>query len=470
MLVSTRWFLILAATMIVSTLVVCLFLTRVPQVQAVELVKGHLEGRFTAQGLVRAREALVRAPAAGHVTRVAVKNDDPVTLGQTLADLENSTAADRLRNAQADFWTAQSDLMADRDNLQFTRERLSQELSQAREEESRASRELALVQKGVDPARRRLAEARVAEMAAERDRTRLERQKVEGLLAQGVISANEAGQARSQEAQARARWEQARQDLALLAPEQAARLEAARDRLGRARDGVAKARVAAGESVVLEEKLEGSRKVTAIRSQSLEASRASLFRRTITSPMEGRVWRVLVKDGDYVETGTPAFKLLDDRDTWVEAQVAEQEAELVLAGAPVQVRSSAGSVFAGTIRRLDPGLEDPDDVPGTGRYLRLEVALPAHTLRAGARVEVSGTGFLARDVTVVPRAALIQREQGTWVATVVGGRVRLVQVTVGHSTVDGAALQTGPPVGTMVIVESPEAQLEGQRVRVTSTP
>ena len=130
----------------------------------------------------------------------------------------------------------------------------------------------------------------------------------------------------------------------------------------------------------------------------------------------------------------------------------------------VEIHSSSGKTTPGKVGHLDPGLEDPEDIPGNGRYLRIEVEVQGNLL-PGSPVEVEGSGPVAASTLIVPRSALIHRDQATWVATVDQSHIHLVPVTPGSSSGDKVALTKGPAAGTLVVIGDPGSLKEGQAVR-----
>lgn len=199
------------------------------------------------------------------------------------------------------------------------------------------------------------------------------------------------------------------------------------------------------------EEMEGARKVVTVRAQDLERARGRVQAGTLRSPAHGTVMQAFAASGDWVSAGQPVVKIQESGRTWVEALVPEADAGFVSPGMKVEVQGG-GQTFAGLAARVAPGLEDPAELPGNARFLRVEVELAAGSPRPGTTVEVSGSATVARGVASLPREAVLRDAAGDYCWAVQGRRVQRAAVRPGVTTADRIALVEGPAPGTLVVL------------------
>ncbi|MBC6611942.1 efflux RND transporter periplasmic adaptor subunit [Hymenobacter sp. BT507] len=136
------------------------------------------------------------------------------------------------------------------------------------------------------------------------------------------------------------------------------------------------------------------------------------------SSTSGVVQEVALREGDYVQEGTPVFSLVDLSTVWVEAQLYATDAA-VRAGQPVTVTfpSLPGREVAGRISFVNPELAD-------SKVTLVRVALPnpqrAYTPGLQAVVRMAPTSPqapTAAGALRVPMAAVLQEQAGSslWV-------------------------------------------------------
>lgn len=73
-----------------------------------------------------------------------------------------------------------------------------------------------------------------------------------------------------------------------------------------------------------------------------------------TSPVDGVIWEVLVKNGDYVAANQPLYRIYDPSDMTLEAELLDTQAALVQEGDEVTAELSDGSTVDATVSFLSP--------------------------------------------------------------------------------------------------------------------
>jgi Cu(I)/Ag(I) efflux system membrane fusion protein len=206
-------------------------------------------------------------------------------------------------------------------------------------------------------------------------------------------------------------------------------------------------------------------------------------RLTITSPIHGHVIKKYLREGNFVDEGTPLYDVADLDTVWLEAQVYEADQALLREGMPVRATSQSLSnrVFEGTLDFVYPHLDEssrtltvrfhlpnPDHQLRPGMYATVTIQVPAnevdllartvaeswarsHTtdllaqaLAAPASPTTAGVGPLLR---VAERYAALQRGLVLAVpesAVIDTGRLKIVYRQASPDVYEGVLVELGP--------------------------
>jgi RND family efflux transporter MFP subunit len=179
--------------------------------------------------------------------------------------------------------------------------------------------------------------------------------------------------------------------------------------------------------------------------QALVAARDRHSKRELVAPWDGSVVAVHPSRGDLARAGVPAVRLVQQGPHRVVTRLAQGEAREVRAGTPA-ILEARSERLSTEVSRVAAGLD-----PAGLVAVELDVGGPPFGLPDGASVDVtfelaSGEGL------VVPRAALLEGPEGSWVFTVREGRARAVPVEVvergGSLLLVGGELEAGEAVVT----------------------
>ena len=144
---------------------------------------------------------------------------------------------------------------------------------------------------------------------------------------------------------------------------------------------------------------------------ALRQAQLQLERSRVTAPFAARIADIRVVEGQYVSAGTELMTVVDLDPIKVEVQVLEAELGFLSEGrrAEVQFAAYAGETFIGSIETINP-VVDPDSRTG-----RVTVLLPNrdHRIKPGMYAEVSLDAEALPDRIMVPRAAILERGEGT---------------------------------------------------------
>lgn len=192
----------------------------------------------------------------------------------------------------------------------------------------------------------------------------------------------------------------------------------------------------------------------------------------ITSPVDGRVLRVMQESETAVAIGAPLIEVANADDLEIVVDVLSTDAIQIPAGAPVRIEAGSGMVQQGRVRRVEPSAFTKVSALGVEEQ-RVNVVIDFDSAAAqgrglgdGFRVDVRIVTFARADATVVPVSALFRRD-GEWAVFVLDGeRARLRPVKVGGRNAQVAWIEDGLRSSERVIVYPSDSVQDGRRVQV----
>lgn len=436
------------------------------QVRTERAGRGSLEGSYLASGRVTSQTVGVSPEVSGKILEITVDETDKVTKGQVLVVVEDQDQTARIANLEAGLATARSYRDESRRRLVAKQQQLRTNRSKADAELDRALWRFKELQKGARQEEILRAEAILDSTKAELEQARKERERTELLFDEDIVSEAQLERVRSREKMLVAQRTQASNSLAMLKQGPTPETLAA----GRADVAVAQAIVeqaddAETEVSVLEQQLE-SRELEMVRAQrDLEQAQLRWSRSKLLAPDDGIVTQRLKDAGEIAHYGAPVLTLMLSEDLWIEADVAEQDADFVRQSQRVTVTFPArpGETFQGTVEKVAPSLETPEGSPGSARFLHIEVKLDdkVEGLRAGLEADVKGVLNLARDAVLLPRHAVFTNDGNSFVLVVRDRKVAKAPVVMGAFTSSQVEIKSGLNEGDEVIVEGAQPHQEG---------
>jgi multidrug efflux pump subunit AcrA (membrane-fusion protein) len=188
------------------------------------------------------------------------------------------------------------------------------------------------------------------------------------------------------------------------------------------------------------------------------------------APYDGVITARLMDPGSQAGPAAPVLAISRVNDVWINVNVPDSDLAYVTPGKLLSFQSDSlpGRTFRGHVTAVNA-------VPtaGTLSYLaRIDVPNAGSLLRGGMLVNVVVTQARHHNAIVVPRSAVAQTDQGTFVYAVNGGHAKQVSVRVGLQT-DTLSEVVSPQItaGTVVITTRPDALRDGSVVAVSgATP
>jgi membrane fusion protein (multidrug efflux system) len=209
----------------------------------------------------------------------------------------------------------------------------------------------------------------------------------------------------------------------------------------------------------------------------LKTAQIDLGYATISAAITGRIGRALVTKGNLVGPDTGALALIVSQDPmFVTFPVSQREflrirqeggkdnRESVL----VKLRFADGSAYdqTGKIDFVDVTVDRSTDT----MIVRARVPNPDGVLVADQFVRVSVVGETPEEKLVIPQAALIADQEGTYVFVVEDGKAVIKRVKLGREVGTGVAVESGLAQGDMVVVNGTQSLRPGVAVVATPIP
>ncbi|HXF53503.1 MAG TPA: efflux RND transporter periplasmic adaptor subunit [Hyphomicrobiaceae bacterium] len=184
---------------------------------------------------------------------------------------------------------------------------------------------------------------------------------------------------------------------------------------------------------------------------------------TITAPMDGLVLRRDGEVGEIAEPGQVLFRVGVPRPLHVVAEVNEEDIPRVVVGQKVLLRTDAflGKRLQGEVSEITP-MGDP-----IAKTYRIKIALPDTTpLLVGMSVEANIVTREKESALLIPADAV----QGSTVAVIDGGRVRLRKVEIGIRGTKAVEVVRGLAEGERVAAPFSPDLKERSAVRAVERP
>jgi HlyD family secretion protein len=193
----------------------------------------------------------------------------------------------------------------------------------------------------------------------------------------------------------------------------------------------------------------------------------------VSSPIDGRVLKVIQESESVVSLGAPLLELGDPADLEVIVDLLTTDAALVRQGAKVSLERWGGATpLDGRVRRVEPSGFTKISALGVEEqrvWVVIDIVSPREawmTLGDGYRVDVKIVVDEMETATIVPIGSLFRRGDA-WQAFVVDrGMARLRTVTISRRSGRLAAVTEGLRAGETVIVYPPQALKDGSAIRM----
>jgi membrane fusion protein, multidrug efflux system len=209
---------------------------------------------------------------------------------------------------------------------------------------------------------------------------------------------------------------------------------------------------------------------------NLETAKINLGYTEIDSPIAGKIGRTNITKGNVVSPETGSLTLVVSQDPMYvvfpvsQTQVLEarKQGQTHIDDIKVMLKFSDGSVYdqVGHIDFVDVTVDRATDAV----TVRAVIANPKGLLIDSQLVRVMLESSMPMEKLVIPQAALIADQQGTYVFVVDDGKATVRRIKVGQESGTGVVVESGLSAGDLVIVEGLQSLRPGTAVRATPMP
>ena len=197
----------------------------------------------------------------------------------------------------------------------------------------------------------------------------------------------------------------------------------------------------------------------------LDTLKKSISDCSVTAPLTGVVTQRNVEIGGFASSASPAYVVMDLSVIKVEVGVSEQVLNTINIGDKVDVTMTAVSELPleGTVSTVSPAAGN------TGMYtVKVELDNADGIIKAGMMAEVNFTAEKAEDAIVLPRNAVITKEDETQVYVVENGVAKKVHVELGIEAADTIEITKGLKLGDDVVTKGQTYISDGEEVNVVN--
>lgn len=186
---------------------------------------------------------------------------------------------------------------------------------------------------------------------------------------------------------------------------------------------------------------------------------------SVISPMTGVIATRGVERGGFASQGAPAYTVMDLSTIKVEVGVSEQVLNTIRVGDKVSVLMTAVSELPleGTVSTIAPASGQ------TGMYtVKVELNNQDGKIKSGMMAEVSFTMESSKDTIVLPRNAVIEKDDEIYVYVVENGAAKKVNVELGIESGDTIEILSGLKDGDDVVTKGQTYISDGEEVNVSN--
>ena len=187
---------------------------------------------------------------------------------------------------------------------------------------------------------------------------------------------------------------------------------------------------------------------------------------TVTSPMTGVIATRGVEKGSFASQAAPAYTVMDLSTIKVEVSVSEQVLNTIQVGDKVSVLMTAASEtpLTGTVATIAPAAEQ------TGMYtVKVELDNKDGKIKSGMMAEVSFTMAASDDTILLPRNAVIEKDNETYVYVINNGKAKKTAVELGIEAEDTIEIKSGLKKGDNVVTKGQTYLSDGEEVTIANT-
>jgi membrane fusion protein (multidrug efflux system) len=211
--------------------------------------------------------------------------------------------------------------------------------------------------------------------------------------------------------------------------------------------------------------LDNARTKRDISSAQFDEIQARLNRADIKAPIKGVLNKILVEEGEYIQSAKAVAEIVDNDTVKVVVDVPERDISFFTTGREAEVHATykgKDEVFTGTITFISQVADE------LTRSTPMEITLDnkERCLHAGQIVQVVLTRQILKDVILIPLASVIPMENGNAVYVANSSVATRRQVDIGIIKGEDVEIKSGLKQGDKLIISGHRFVVDDQTVKV----
>ena len=213
--------------------------------------------------------------------------------------------------------------------------------------------------------------------------------------------------------------------------------------------------------------LDNARTKRDISSAQFDEIQARLDRASIKAPISGVLNKILVEEGEYIQSGNAVAEIVDNNTVKVVVDVPERDISFFNTGREAEVHTTyqgKDKTLTGTITFISQLADE------LTRSTPMEITLDnkERCLHSGQIVQVVLTRQILKDVILIPLAAVIPLENGHAVYVANSPVAKRHEVELGIIKGDNVEIKSGLKKGDKLIISGHRFVVDEQTVNVVS--
>lgn len=197
---------------------------------------------------------------------------------------------------------------------------------------------------------------------------------------------------------------------------------------------------------------------------NLGLAKSRLHKAQIRSPFDGQVALCLVKVGEILNPGQPAFSVVDNTKMEIEADLPADSLSIVKPGLRVRFTVPGfDTKFEGQVAQVAPAVRQD------GRTLRVRIVVPNNdgTLKSGLFAEGEIISSQELEKPAIPSSIITATGRSADIFIAEDNIARRIRVSVGSDQDGWRPIESGDMApGTMIVAQGRELVAEGARLKV----
>lgn len=424
-------------------------------VKVTKVSQGTIAQTLAVTGSLTAlRDVQLAAKSLGRIQAVFVNEGDVVRVGQIVVQQDASDLLVQLNSVNAQLQSAHALYAQAQSGISAAKSALAQAKTMAATQPEQTSAAISSANAQLSQAKSNITAAK-----SNRDRALADYKRFQSLASSGAISQQQLDSSKSGYDTAESQLSAAKQQVIVAeqgvraAKAASSQVDISKERVTAAQAGLEQARAQSG---VAQAAIKGAQ-------SQIDNLNKQISNLSVRSSISGVVAQKTAQPGQTGAPGAPLLRIVDLGSIVFEGRVDEAQLSYFRQGQPVSIKVEAfpNEMFAGTVSKIYPA-GDPNS---RDFKVQFSVNNSSRRLRPGmfARGEVIIKQY--RNVSLVPKDAIVQVGEKTWLYTIDSGKAKKLPVSV-QVTDQRSAMVIGASVGQQVVIQGQNDLQDNTAVRI----